>query len=260
MNAVLKLQTPKGVTITKTTVHSREWSQERRSGIGGSDFDNLVESSGYGCERKLYLDKSGFQSDYPDTDNYRLRRGKRQESVARDYYLELTKRPITADLPTYSRAFRSDEALGETRARYNPDGFVERDGELGVLEIKTLGVDSFEKYKKSGLPLHYALQPQWGAGILGLTFSSFAIFSPELDDLVNFDIEFNEEAFKTADLLASTFWRRYMHGADSRDPLDRDYWPPALEDGSTACKYCEFRKTCKNLVKAGTKSKTTLKF
>jgi Phage-related protein, predicted endonuclease len=235
------------ITITHEP-DSKEWELERRNGIGGSDLEHFTDSP-WACLRKLFYSKTR-DSDFGDAKNYRLTRGKRQEPVARAFYVERTGRRVISGLSTFATNFKSAKDYGETRARVNVDGITERDGELGALEIKTLGKDSFQKYKRHGIPAHYLLQPQWAAGILGLGFTSLALFSPEQDELIWFDIPYDEEAFKRADSLAGSFWGTYLHRHPGADPGSPSPVPERLEDNG-ACFYCDYRKTCRGITKSG---------
>lgn len=216
----------------KTVPHSVEWHESRRLGIGGSDLDHLINGSGYGCERRLAMDKLGIKEDFPDVDNFRFRRGHRLEPVAAQYYYEEYKRAVHRDQPTFV-----DGIL-----RTNPDGFAVTEGRVYFLELKTLGVDSFKKYKKQGLPPHYIAQGHWGAGITKVNLVSFGIYSPELDEIFKVDLEFNQDLFNELKTKAQLFWEKYI--------VNRDELPAQIEELSV-CKKCPFRKSCQKLSKSG---------
>lgn len=231
---------PTNVSEVNPINHSPAWHLARRAGIGGSDWSHLLGEDEYGCKRRLYYSKSGKEEDFPEAGNFRLRRGTRQEPVAREYYAEQTGRRVEHGFG----AFVLRDENGPLPFRANIDGIVfdSGRGQWGVLEIKTLGIDSFNKYKKAGLPPHYIAQAQWGAGILELPFTSYAIFNAELDDLAHFDIEADGAFFNNLKQMALYFWEKYVLRGTPPDRLDPD---------SKACKYCPFRLSCQGLSKSG---------
>jgi predicted phage-related endonuclease len=216
-----EFQPPEGVkTITTTTEEA--WKEERRKGIGGSDLSHFLDED-YGCLRGLAFRKSGVLPDYDDSNNFRFSRGKRQEPIARSFYVEKTGRRTEQAVGSF--ALRHDEPAYDLVARVNVDGIIYpgRDVEtFGVLELKVLGLESFRKYKKQGLPKHYIAQLQWALGTLKLSWGSFAIFSPELDELVYFDISFDKDLYDQLTSLAFDFWRRYMQDSNAAPPEKLD--------------------------------------
>ena len=222
---------------TIETFDEKGFQEERKNGIGGSELGDILGLDQYACQRKLWYKKKNFEIDYK-RDDYALRRGKRLEPVARSYFEETSGRKVKHSLPTF--------ALKDSpHIRVNLDGLVlpQIDGEeCLVLEIKTLGVDSFERIKKLGIPETYVSQIQYGMGIAGVKKGVFVIYSPEYDDLTISYIDFNESIFNGLKEAASNYWNNFIVG---------QYVPAQIEHEEdsipTVCKNCEYRKKCKNL-------------
>lgn len=223
-----KFNVPNGITEVKTA-NREEWLQERKRGIGGSDLGHLIGSL-FGCERQLWYSKGDFAEVQNPEGQFRLSRGNRQEPVARSYYTDKTGRDCVSGFGTFVVADFPWQ-------RVNVDGVV-RDSKLGlgVLEIKTLGLNSFRKVKKDGLPENYIAQAQWGAGILRLPFTSFGIFSPELDEILIIDVASDSAIFDGLVARASTFWNALRYGSGgSMPPKTKSTMP---------CKFCAFYDEC----------------
>lgn len=237
---------PAGVGSVFIESGSAEWKKSRRLGIGGSDFSNLIEND-YSCQRKLFYEKTGADPDFDDSDNFRLRRGRRQEPVAIAYYEQETGRKVYTGLPTYfaTPEFKSlyGAEFNTDILRANVDGLCFDGEKLIVVEVKTLGEKSYARIRKHGLPEHYIAQATWGAGLLGASSWSFVIFSPELDGLTYFDVVFDRILFGHLGSIADGFWSTYLH-ADSR-------LIPSRRTEDRVCNLCCYRKTCRAITKSG---------
>ncbi len=224
--------------------------EERHLGIGGSDLDDLFEFSDYGCKRKLWYSKRQIEKDYKE-ESYQLRRGKRLEKVAFDYFAEKLRAadPDFTGLIVHSSdngVVSSVHVYEKPHIRVNIDGFVVPDATdwrtALPVEIKTLGVDNFIQYKKTGLPKGYCAQLQWACGILEKPKGYFGIYCPELDALEYFDIAFDTAFFDAATEAALSV----MHSIELMlSPIRKR--PAEEETLPRACNYCGWRKTCRGL-------------
>lgn len=230
--------------ITSTTF------EDRHLGIGGSDLDDVFEFSDYGCKRKLWYSKRQVEKDY-DGQSFQIRRGKRLEKVAFDYFAERFR----ADSPEFTGLIlhSSDDRINSSiyvsdrpHIRVNIDGFVVDDAtDLSTaipVEIKVLGVDNFIQYKKTGLPKGYCAQLQWACGILEKSKGYFGIYCPELDALEFFDITFDITFFENAQQASTDIYAAIKSGIS---PIRRR--PEEEETLPRACLYCGWRKTCRGL-------------
>lgn len=226
-------------------ISEEEWLRERLLGIGGSDFTDLTAGDDYACPRKLYYQKT-TTPDYK-RDDFALRRGRRLEVIARNYYQETTGRQVLSGFGTFVNQRFNHQ-------RFNPDGIF-KDPSFGwaVCEYKVLGKSgdfggecSFEKIKKHGLPKGYLAQAQWAAGLLGLKLTSYGIYQPLLDELLVIDVPFDPDIFKILCDLADKAWAEIQN----KTP------PEGLPAMSSACRTCDYRKQCKGLNSSGTPFKT----
>ena len=214
--------------------NSPEWELERRDGIGSSDLSKLLASNEYSCKRELAYDKLGFKPDYARRHSYALSRGHRQEPVARDYYSQKTNRNITA-------GFRGALLKARPYIRASIDGVFQEAGEFGVLEIKTLGKDSYLE-KKNNLPEEYIAQVQYSAGILGLPKTSIVLFCPDQDAITWVDSPADPEIFTGLVNIVTDFWENH---------IEKNVLPEPLDSGTPVCRSCVYRKTCKGMNSRG---------
>lgn len=227
----------RGIAEIHSPTHEA-WLAQRLSGVGGSDIRSIINGDAYACKRKLYYDKTA-KPDYHG-DDYALRRGHRLEPIARDYYAETTSRNVL-------HSFGSFVCKKSPHRRYNADGIC-KDPTLGwmLCEFKVLGEDSFKRAKSQGLPKSYLAQAQWGAGLLGLEYTSYGLYQPLSDELLTIDIPFDRELFTGLCALVDDFWGMVTN-VNIPEQLPVDAFP---------CKSCDYRKQCKGIGSNGRLLKT----
>lgn len=211
-----------------------EWLDLRRTGIGGSDCASLF-SIGYGCRKRLWLDKRGVTPDFPREESTLMRLGVALEPLFADIYSEQTGRTACVqEQPFVSRDI--------PELRVNVDRVVYRvttdeTGTInypGVLEIKSVGRAVFYKNRREGIPEDYILQVQHGLLVTGFSFGAFAIGNRDNGDLVHWDVERDESICKEIATAAPIFWAQVQNG-----PI-----PDALEPDDPRCGKCEYRVQC----------------
>ena len=202
--------------------------EERRGGIGGSDIHQLFSREPYGCQRYLFLDKTGKEPDYPIIAEGAIKRGNKMEDIIIDEYIEVTGNKVR----------KVNKTLQHKEFEW---AIVHLDGEVvgndkgpGVLECKSVGRNMFNKIKQEGIPDSWILQMQHGMFITGRSWASIAVLWAELWEFITFDIKRDEGIIKSIISEGEKFWPRIEFGPapDRLDPKDK------------RCSRCAYRTTC----------------
>ena len=136
--------------ITKIT--EEEWQEHRRSGIGGSDVACIYRVSPWKTANELYHEKMGHQPVVEEERNWvSLEIGHRLEELVVQIFMKKT------GLKPYAvrKMFRHPLypfMIGDI------DFFVEKDGEIWVVECKTSFSFNKEEWANDSIPYHYMLQ------------------------------------------------------------------------------------------------------
>lgn len=211
-----------------------EFVAARKNGLGGSDAASVVSKGTYGCARKLFYDKTDEPKNVDDSENKYFRRGRRLEGIAASYYEEKTGRE-TWTTTTF-------KVPGRPHLTVNVDRLVSRKAdeagskEPGYLELKTVGLFSFKKIQKEGLPLDYVIQVQWGMAVAGVSWGSFGIYCPDEDELLHWDFEADKALGEALLEAGDDFWNINVQCRVMPDPL------PEIR---AACIYCPWNVTCR---------------
>ena len=200
---------------------------ERATGIGGSDAASLL-NVGYGCRRRLWMEKRGIEPDYP-LESPILRRGKQLEALVAEEYAAQTGRKVHRSLPV-------DRHPVHEFLLVHRDGIIVDDGhpEIGTLEIKTMGQYAFARAKREGLPIDYVLQMNWALMVTQTSWGSFAIFHPDSWTLKWFDVERDEALRKSLFEEGIAFWGLVENGPA----------PERLDPADKRCASCQYRTEC----------------
>lgn len=213
-----------------------EFVASRKRSVGGSDIGKICGVSRWGCPRSVAYDKNDTPKDFPDDDKPEFRRGRRLEGVACAYYEEVTGREVR--ITTTARVKDKPHlTINMDRLVYRKDDPEKEDP--GYLEVKTLGRYSFLKYKKEGVPDDYILQVQFGCAVKGLDWGAYALYSPELDGLIHFDVVADKALGETLLEKGDDFYQMHM---------ELKLLPDALPDGSIQCEGCAWSLTCKQII------------
>lgn len=225
---------------TRASQSREEWLADRKTYIGGSDYAsvmndpaNPVKDIRYGCSRKLGYDKLEYPKDFDDSDRMEFRRGQRLEHVAASYYQEATGREI--------RITTRMQIPGKPHLSVNMDRYVykkedKKQENPGYLELKVLGRFSFLDVKKNGLIADYVLQVQGGCAVAGCSWGAYGIYCPELDELLQWDVEAEADLGEVILEKADDWWSFHK---------ECKILPEPLPDGSKPCDGCAWSLTCR---------------
>lgn len=237
-------------------LHPASWHQERALGVGGSEASSLY-SEGYGCYRKLILEKRGIAPDYHRTEAEEkiLRRGTKMEDLVANEFADETgfkirRQPArVSKTHPHARVNMDRQIVAVDYAHLyeltkDSEGFTLLDFQgaspgPGALECKTMNQFDFKKFLQAGFERHphYILQLQHAMAVTGYKWGVFAVMEPNSFELRWFPM-LRDDAL-CADLLARTeaAWDLVM---DESLPL-----PARLADGDKRCNKCLHRRTCR---------------
>jgi len=217
--------------VTNFEPGSPEWHEERRKGIGGSDWKDVLALEPYGCRRRLYYDKTSTPPNFPEAEGGRLRRGHALEPIIVEEYVRETGRRVTGAAPRLRPDWlppwwvgNPDRIIAATDARRGP----------GVLECKSCNEWVYWQVVSEGSPeawvaqLHHYLvlgSYRWGE-IAALEVDSFRLFREEFER----DAELIDLMFRAG----TDFWAK-VQAREVPDPL-----PPT----DSRCRTCPWRITC----------------
>ena len=190
--------------ITKIT--EEEWQEHRRSGIGGSDVACIYRVSPWKTANELYHEKMGHQPVVEEERNWvSLEIGHRLEELVVQIFMKKT------GLKPYAvrKMFRHPLypfMIGDI------DFFVEKDGEIWVVECKTSFSFNKEEWANDSIPYHYMLQ---GMHYMSVTNVAGVIFLCLYGNSENTffirtltrDLELEEEMIE----LEQDFWVNNVH-------------------------------------------------
>jgi predicted phage-related endonuclease len=221
------------------------WLEARKKGIGGTDWEDILNLRPYGCARRCWYEKRGVEPDYfVDEDKGVLRRGKLLEPFVISEFERKTGRRCyepacdengmllgrASDLP--------DWWLG------TPDAFIHDEGEGsdGVLECKTSSPWVYADVLRNGVPqrtlaqrMHYMAlaRADWGV-VAYLDVSAWAVLP--------LPFETDQEMIDLMLDVGEKFWQ----------DVQNNVAPERLDAVDTRCKDCPFYPTCQGeLVWAG---------
>lgn len=216
-------------TGTAAAISRADFLAERQTMIGGSDAA-AVMNIGYGCRRRLVLQKRGTEPDYPFDESAAMKRGTAMEPIIAEIYRETTGRKIWEA----GGAVRDDEhpflGVHVDRLIHDPA----RLNDYGYLEIKCLGRESFARVKRDGLPDDYILQVQHGLMCSPLTWGSYAVFWADGWEMLWWDVPRDEPIITRLREQSIETWGMVENG-----PL-----PERLMPDDRRCASCEYRRSC----------------
>lgn len=217
----------------------QEFLNNRKTGIGGSDIASLLQpylqkEVKYGCQRKLWLDKSGIPADYPQDDSGPMRLGRILEPVIAEWHMEATGDILSE--------------IGTIRHPNNPELLVNIDREVqdrnhdttGAGEIKALGPEMFYKTKRDGIIVDYELQVQHGMLCRGLSWGKFIVGNRAYGhDIKNpplaWCVDRNLDIHEAITAVGARFWATLG---------DEEKAPKRLEPDDKRCGTCQWRQGC----------------
>ena len=133
-----------------------EWLEERTKGIGGSDAAAIIGLNPWKDNVQLWEEKTGRKEPKDLSNNPRVIYGQKAEEYLRELF--------RLDFPEYEVFYQENNSWTNDKypfARASLDGWLkDKDGRLGVLEIKTADIlSSLSKEKwRGGVPDSYYVQ------------------------------------------------------------------------------------------------------
>ena len=208
---------------------------ERSTGLGGSDIASLLqpflkEEVKYGCQRKLWYDKSGIEPDYPQDDTGPMRLGRILEPHIAEWHTEATGDKLSA--PGVIRHPQFPELL------VHIDRIVEDADhkEPGAAEIKALGPDMYWQTKREGIVTDYLLQLEHGMLCSGLKWGKFIVGNRAYGGKpLAWSHDADPDIQEAILVEGPAFWKTLGNEAQA---------PERLEPDDKRCGTCQWRRTC----------------
>lgn len=205
-----------------------EWLQLRKQGITGTDLGGLTGVSKYTTPIRIYLDKTGAIP--PTEDNEKMYWGRVMEDVIKKEFALRHKEFKVLKPNAILQHYETDWALA------NVDGIINRDGEKGILEIKT--VSEYLKYLwgSEEVPPQYMVQIQWYMYVTGATFGYFAAVLGGNEYIEKY-VERDQELIDMLVSIAKDFWENNylkknppaVDGSEASTNLLSSLYPVAVE-------------------------------
>ncbi len=170
----------------------KEWLEERKKGIGGSDASAIIGLNPYKTNVELWEEKTGRKEAVDISDKSYVKYG----TNAEDHLRELFK----LDFPQYEVKHEENTIIKHEKYPFlfaSLDGTLidKETGEMGILEIKTTNIlQSMQKEKwKDRIPDNYYCQVLHYMNVTGYTF---AILKAQLKYNYNDDIRLETKHYK----------------------------------------------------------------
>lgn len=175
----------------------------RRTGIGGSDAAAVLGRSKWRTARDVWEEKTDTEKFAPQPRNPIFERGKRLEPVALQLYLEESGETVHSAQDLY-RHPQHDFLM------CHPDGLIVANAGDGVLEIKVLGMQTFGKILREGIPEDYLLQMQHNLMVTGKTWGEFFILQPERWQTLRVNVQADPTLQAQMEAAEVLFWEQHV--------------------------------------------------
>jgi len=246
-------------TVTVIT-GSPAWHADRAKGIGGSEAASLF-NAGWGCTRKLVMEKRGMEPDYMrgPREEAILERGTEMEDCVADKFervtgLKVRRQPARVSKTNPHARVNMDRQIIGTDVNYlqtltaDPETGISPIDPLiaqgidigpGALECKTINEFDLKKLDREGFTKHehYIMQMQHTLGVTGYRWGAFAFLEPTWWQFRWFVVLRHDVLIDEIMRRVDSTWDVVM---DMSLPL-----PAPLADGDKRCKSCLWRKTCR---------------
>lgn len=189
---------------------TEEQKKNRMAGLGGSDMPVVLGLSPYKSRSELWAEKRGLAEE--EAPSPAMLRGTHLEPVAADLYAERTGRKLRrSNLTQYHK--ESPFLL----CHIDRQIVAENGRGPGILEIKCPGVHVFRKCQREGLPPHYLVQLLHNMMVTNRTWGSFAVFSAERWEMIQFDVDQDPEIVAAIMDQGGAFWKAVQEGTPVQD-------------------------------------------
>ncbi len=177
------------MALTKLSFQSRaEWLTARQNGIGGSDVAVLFDVSKWNTKTDLIVQKK-----FPveDTSNAITGMGSRLERLIIEDFVTTRYENVR---PSDNEIYINPEF---PVLQASPDALAEIDGVDTIIEIKFVNLFGGTKWKDGNgewiLPKDYWMQVQHYMTVFELTNAKVIAFMQELNDVIEFDVEWDQD-------------------------------------------------------------------
>ena len=215
--------------------HSPEWHEERRKGIGGSDWGDVLGIEPWGCPRRLWYRKTAVQEDYPKQQTGAMLRGNKLEEMVAREYAERTghkvRRPgrlAKQDIPDWWIGNLDRVVVERKPSKGNPGN------PKCVLECKTVNPGMWRKIQSSAVPEPWVLQCNHYMVLSGYGVAALAVLEPLDWKFQIWAIPFDQSLVDAMVTAGNRFWRMVENGPA----------PDRLDASDKRCQRCEYRLTC----------------
>jgi putative phage-type endonuclease len=182
------------------------WLMRNQKSIGGSSIGAVCGLSTYQTPQNVW---DGLVSlNVIRDENNHTTRGRIMEPHIADMYQAVTARRLV-NLPSIRHPER-------WWFRATPDrGIISRhptepNNTAGILEIKSLGRETFSLSTREGIDPAYYAQIQWYMGLFGYSWGAFALHNLDSWTLHHFDVEFDQPYYQWLFDCAMNFWHNYV--------------------------------------------------
>lgn len=204
------------------------------SGITGAEVPDVFNLQPYGCQRRLFFQKTGEKATDPcSVDNEQTRKARLAvyAPFVINIYQKTTKRTCRVPNPQVFINHRYPFILGDMdRLQSNQKA---GHGKYVPLEIRILDRVSFYDIRKNGLPEgYYNYQLHHYMIAKGATWASVAFFCPDIMEMKVFDITYDESTAAEVINAGRAFWHLVCSNT-----------PPAAKSQKYCC-LCGYRHKC----------------
>lgn len=144
----------------------RDWLEWRMGGIGGSDAPAIMNSCKFQTKEELWAKKT--ERMLPEKENFRMKRGKRLEPIAREEYEHLTGVKMPKTLVEHDKY---------PYLKLSADGLNASVG--GALEIKCPSAEDHVCAIKGEVPKHYIWQIRHILMVTGVDWVDYFSYNPD---------------------------------------------------------------------------------
>lgn len=179
-----------------------EWHELRSKGIGGSEVSTILGINKYSTPVELWLVKTGRVQPKDLSDKESVEWGNILEPVIR---AEFARRHPEFEVSESKQTLVSVE---RPWAHANLDGTVVADGEIGVLEIKTVGERRASDWD-DGVPDYYLAQVTHYLSVTGWGFA-YVVALIGGQRYVEFRVDRDEGDIRAVNEAVDTFWNEFV--------------------------------------------------
>jgi len=191
-----------------------KWLQLRRAGIGASDIGAITGVDPFRGPIEVY--ESKIKPPEPGAMSGPARNGLRLEYSILEIMAEETGIPLFTPSEAGSQVIYT--AYDNPRAFCTNDGFCIEAGQLGNVQVKSVGKHMAPEWADDQIPAKYFAQIQHEMRVTGLEYTYIPAFFT-IDDIRIYRVEADPGTFQAIDEIISTFWA-YVEAGTPPPPTD----------------------------------------